>query len=116
MITKIFKIPTYDCKLQLVISDDARETINKLHKKHNIKMIYKDPLEGMMFTVAMDVYHLIIDKSYVTYNTINHESFHATMAITADRNIFEEESRAWLAGWIGQQIYKFLESRNIKIN
>jgi hypothetical protein len=110
-ISKIIKLPLYDCKVKLIITEDALDTVNKLHKKYKIERSDNDYIAGMMFSANMDLYVIVIDFKFLTYNTLQHEQFHAVMSITADRNIFEEEQRAWLSGYLAQEIYNWLNKK-----
>lgn len=114
-LTKTINLSIYDCKVQLIITSDARKTINKLYKKHNTDMVYEHYIAGMMFTVSMNKYMIIIDENHLTYNTITHETLHCSLAITADRNIFQEENQCWLLGLLCQDIFTFLKDKKIEI-
>lgn len=113
-LTKTFTDKHNDCKIQFIIGN-ATNIVNRLYKKYNTGMIYKEFIGGYMLTVSMNCYHIIIDSNHISYNVINHELFHAVMAITTDRNVFEEESRALLMGTISDCIYHFLKEKHIKI-
>lgn len=114
-LSKTIPVPIYSTKVRFIVTGDAKKTVNSFHKKHNIHHKYEDCIEGLMFTVGMDIYNIIIDSNYLSHNTIQHETFHAVMAITADRNIFEEEQRAWLMGYLGQEIQNFLKSKKVSL-
>ena len=112
---KIIPIKLYDTKLKFIISNDARKTINRIYKKHKTGMVYKDYIAGMFLTLSMNTYYIIIDNRHLDHNTIQHEQFHCVMEITFDRCVYEEEQRAWLMGFIGQEIYNFIKEKGIKV-
>lgn len=112
---KICKIDKYACELHILLCDNAKSAINRIYRYHKCNDKYKDEIEGMMLTLSMDRYYFIIDNRYITNNTILHELYHLTQAMTADRNIFEEESRAWTQGYLGDVIYSFLKEKNINL-
>lgn len=113
---KSIKIKIYDTTVCFIVCEDAQKKVNQLYKKYNTGMKFNEYLEGLMFTVSMNRYYLVVGEAHLTHNTILHELFHTVKAIAFDRNISEEESLAWIQGFIGEQIYKFLESKNIKIS
>lgn len=113
--TKTFPIVIYDTKVQFIVTKNAKKYVNNLYKNHNIKDVYKSDIAGVMFTMDMNIYRIIVDQKFLSYNTIIHELFHCIMAITYDRVITDEEARAWLIGDLGEKIFKFLESKNIKL-
>jgi hypothetical protein len=112
---KVHKIDIYDTTLHIICTPDARKKANSIFKKHNTGMVYKHYIEGIMITFSMNNYYFIIDARHVSYNTICHELYHLTQAITADRDIHEEESRAWCQGYIGNEIFKFMKESDIEI-
>lgn len=112
---KTISIPLYDTKVKLIITPDILKVVNNFYKKHNTNFRYTDSIAGMMLTMSMDEYTILISTDFLTYNTIMHELFHCVMAITADRNNFEEENRAWVQGFIAQEIFNFIKNKGIKI-
>ncbi len=115
-ITKTFKHKMYDCDVQLIVTSNILKVVNNLYKKFNTGMKYTDYIAGLMLSVSMNKYYIIINSEFLTYNIINHELFHAVMSITSDRTVYEEESRALLMGTLSEDIYTFLKTKNIKIN
>ena len=109
------KIPTLHCQLVIVVTDDVNAEVNRVYKKYKSPMRLDDPVEGVFFSIDIDRYYLVIERKYLTYNTIAHEVFHATIRITKDRGIKEEESQAWLCGYLNAVIHKFLHKKNFVI-
>jgi hypothetical protein len=70
--------------------------------------------EGITITITGKLYVVMIDWKYLSHNTIAHELYHVTRRITDDRDISDEESVAWLAGYLSQEFYKFLGSSKVK--
>lgn len=112
---KTFKIPLYDCKVQFIVSKSATKTVNRLYKKYNTGMTYNTSIAGFMLTVSMNVYYVIIDEAFLNMNSLVHEVFHCATAIAEDRAIQNEESKAWIAGLIAQEISDFLNLKKVKI-
>ena len=113
--TTTVKFPTYSCKLVITVVDNVKQAVEKLYKKYQIKEEFGDEAEGALVMPNMETYYLLLDKNYLTHNTIAHEIFHAAVRITEDREITDEEAQAWMAGHITEIIYKFLERKKLTI-
>jgi hypothetical protein len=114
-ISVTFDIPLYAAKVHFTVARDARKVINRIFRKHNTNQVYKDTVAGMMITFSMDLYHIVIDENHLTYNTVVHELYHAATQLMRDRNIFEEESSAWTAGFIAERVFGYLKSKEIEV-
>lgn len=116
MITRTtIKLPTYSCILTFVVTDNLEKFVKTLYKKYNIIDLIEDSSEGILLTPDIDKHYLVISSEYLTHNTIAHEIFHAAVRVTEDRGIVDEEAQAWLAGHIAGSVYKFLESKKLKV-
>jgi hypothetical protein len=114
-VTTTVKFPTYSCKLVIMVVDNVRIEADKLYKKYKINDEFGDEAEGALVMPNIETYHLILDKSYLTHNTIAHEIFHAAVRITEDRGITDEEAQAWMAGHITETLYKFLDKKKLQV-
>jgi hypothetical protein len=112
--TKI-KLPTYGCELIFIITDQIKADSNMIFKKCNMKVEEDGENEGILITQDIDRYFLLIDLKYLSHNTIAHEIYHATVRVTEDRGISDEEAQAWLCGHLSGVIYKFLEKKKLDI-
>jgi hypothetical protein len=112
---KSIKIPMYNCSVQIIITDDLIKTVNGLYKKYKIDDVFTDSAEGCFLTTDIDLYILCLDTKYITHNTIAHEIFHAVTKLTIDRDINDNENQAWLCGWLTEQIYKFIEKKQLTV-
>lgn len=113
--TTTVKFPTYSCKLIISVVNNVRIEAEKLYKKYRINDEFEDEAEGALVMPDMETYYLLLDKSYITHNTIAHEIFHAAVRITEDRGITDEEAQAWMAGHITETLYKFLEKKKLQV-
>jgi hypothetical protein len=111
----IHHLDIYDCDLHIICTPDARRKVNAIYKKHNTGMVYKHYIAGMSLTLSMNTYYFIVNNNHVSYNTVCHELFHLACAITSDRDIHEEEARAWVQGLVANEIFKFLHQNGIEI-
>lgn len=116
-IIRKLSINTYDCTILYVITDDMMKTEKYLIKKYDGDPacgVDASEAEGITITITGKLYVVMIDWRYLNHNTIAHELYHATRRITEDRDINDEESVAWLAGYLSQEFYKFLGSSKAK--
>lgn len=112
---KSFKLSTYACVVEIIITTKLTEEVNKIYKKNKFEDIFSDDAEGVVVTIEFDKYYIIFDLKYLSHNTIAHEVYHAAVRITEDRNISDEEAQAWLAGHLTEEVYKFLEKKKLNI-
>lgn len=113
--TTTVKFPTYGCKLVIIVVDNVKNEVEKLYKKYKILEKFEDEAEGALVMPSMETYYLLLDKSFITHNTIAHEIFHAAVRITEDRAITDEEAQAWMAGHITESLYKFLDKKKLQV-
>lgn len=113
---KKIKVDQYSCELIVIISDNIKDDTNKILKKAKSKTIIDYEIEGILLFHDIDKYHLLLSSQHLSHNTIAHEIYHAVVRITEDREISDEETQAWLMGYLTEQIYLFLNTKNVKIN
>jgi hypothetical protein len=113
MKTKL-NISIYECTVHLWIVPTTKDvclTAQKILKKHKINEKVEDAAWGYMIPAFNNYYILLSQSSLKDYNTFMHETIHCIDAILEDRNINDDEARAYLAGYIGNH---FLKQLNIK--
>jgi hypothetical protein len=108
-------IDPLSCKLHFIVTDQLVLEMNKLYKKHRGGEKFDSDVEGCVFAPSLSDIYLVIDKNYVTHNTISHELFHVVNIIQKDREIMDEESGAWLVGYASEFVYRFLKKKKIDI-
>lgn len=109
------KIHPFSCKVHFIVTDEVREEMNKLYKKHKGGEKFEADVEGCVFSPMLHDVYILIDIKYLTHNTIGHEIFHAVNTIQRDREITDEESGAWLIGYVSEFVYKFLKKKKIEV-
>jgi hypothetical protein len=114
-VVKDIKIPMYNCSVQIIITDDLIKIVNSVYKKYKIDDIFSDSAEGCFITTDIDMYILCLDIRYLTHNTLAHEIFHAVTKLTVDRDINDNEHQAWLCGWLTEQVYKFIDKKQLTV-
>lgn len=117
-IIKTVKVNTYACDIIFVITDEMAKTEKYLQNKYakgtTIPGTAAEDAEGITITVHGRLYITMIDVKHLNHNTIAHELYHATRRITEDRDITDEESSAWLMGFLSEEFYKFLSSDKVR--
>lgn len=112
---KKLRLSNYNCNVNITITDELKKRVNALYKRYKTKDEFVGEAEGIMMTIDIDNYFLIFDYQYLTHNTIAHEVYHCVVRITEDREIIDEESQAWLCGYLTEVIYNFINKNEIKM-
>jgi len=113
--SKKIKLATYNCNIVIIITDNLTAEVNSIYKKLNSKEVFQGEAEGVLLTLDIDNYYLVYDIGYLSHNTIAHEIYHAVVKVTEDRDIVDEESQAWLCGYLAEEVYKYIQKNNFKI-
>lgn len=117
-VVKKIKVNTYNCSVLFVVTNEMGKSEKHLQKKYAkgtlIPGTAAEEAEGITITVDGSLYITMIDVKFLNHNTIAHELYHATRRITEDRDITDEESSAWLMGFLSQEFYAFLASERVK--
>lgn len=114
MVQHKISVGVYSCTVYVVITEDLTAFAKELNNIYEGAALM-DGSEGFMFTPDMKIYYVVFDEQYLSHNTIAHELFHLTCAICEDRDVVEEEARAWLSGFLSENIYKFIEKKKLVI-
>ncbi len=112
---KKIKLSTYSCELGIAVVDSVTKEADKLYKKYKVNDTFGPEAEGAVVMIGMQKYFLLLHKDYLTHNTIAHEVFHATVRITVDRDVTDEEAQAWLAGYITGLVYEYLDKKKLQV-
>lgn len=117
---KIIEVPLYKGKLVIVITNDS-DKLNKIVSDHDVDSeIYAHSFYGGLnghqaFVMALNFNHSF---SKITHGTITHEAIHIAHYIADYRGFiadFEnDEPITYLAGWIANEVYKFIDKHNFK--
>lgn len=113
--TKTFNLDIYNCKIVMIITDDTIEEEHKLRQKYEGTNGDDEDTDGFCLNFSNATYHIIFKHEAISHNLIAHECLHLTKAITEDRHIEDEESQAWLMGYVCSLIYEALDKEKIKI-
>jgi hypothetical protein len=108
----------YSCSILFVVTDEMGKSEKYLQKKYAKGTLVPgtpaSEAEGITITVDGSLYIVMIDTKFLNHNTIGHELFHATKRMAEDREITDEETCAWLMGFLCQEFYKFIGSEKVK--
>jgi DNA-binding transcriptional regulator YbjK len=113
--SKVINLTMYGCKVHFIISNQMNKLVASLYKKHNVPMIEDLAAEGVLLCFEGTNYYIIIDADDLSHNTIAHEVYHATVKVTEDREINDEETQAWLCGHLAQNVYEFVDKKKLTI-
>jgi hypothetical protein len=114
-IKKEIKLPTYNCSIELILTDNIQRVANSIYQKNNLKDRLDYEVEGVVLTLDIDRYYLIFSPQYLSHNTIAHEIYHCVVRVTEERDVVDEEAQAWLSGHITSEVYKFFSKKGIKV-
>lgn len=109
------KLDTYNCLVTFIVTDNLYGVLKSIYTKHKINEEIDADAEGLVVTADISTYYLVVDRQFITHNTLAHEIFHVVIKMTESRDIFDEEAQAWIAGHIAGGIYKCLEKKGIKV-
>jgi hypothetical protein len=110
-IQKRINVNTFSCDVYFIVSDDIYKVEKFLHKKYGGDIPKDDdPAEGFTLTINSGNYAMVLDYRFMTHNLIGHEIYHVAHRITDDRDIEDEETKAWLNGYLHEEFYKFIHT------
>lgn len=113
---KSFSLPQYKCHVRFFVVENIPKKVARLEKKHTRKVIDYDKADsgGLHFAFDIHEYFIILRSDCVSSYYITHELIHFIEAMQHDRGIGEEE-RAYLMGYLTEEIQLFLKSKKVKL-
>lgn len=114
-VTRKVKLATYNCVVHIIITDALNQEVNRIYKKHKSTEEFNDEAEGVVVTLTIENYYLILSTQYLTHNTVAHETYHIAVKVTEDRGITNEEAQAWLCGQVTAEVYKLIQNKKLII-
>ena len=114
-LSKTFKIPMYFSKINFRIVDNVKESIIKIYNSNNIEKENFGEYRGIVFNFDIDKFYILLAKEHLTHGLIAHEIQHVIFDLCEINSLKETEAQTFLAEYIHTEIYKFLNSKNIKI-
>lgn len=115
-IQKKINVNTFSCHVIFIVSDNINKVEELLHKRYGgEKPKADDPAEGYTLTVNSTLYVMVLDYRFMTNNLIGHEIYHVTHRICDDRDINDEETMAWLNGYLHEEFYKFISTLKFRV-
>lgn len=105
---KKIKLDVYSCNAHFILAEKFDKVCASIYKKSNEKYDEEvDSAEGTVICFDMNNYYLVINKKYLSYNTISHEIYHLVREILKDRGIEDDEAGAWMCGMFTEVAMKF---------
>ncbi len=112
----------YNITVKVILTESIQFTFNELVKEDN-SIVEFDCRDAKAVYVPSNKQpnkiYLLIDKDSVNTDTIYHETFHIVCRCMEIRDIiFDNENHeafAYVAGYIGSEIHRFLSRNKIKI-
>lgn len=116
---KKISIKAFGCDVLLMLTDRLHLVEKQIHKKYKTmeKPCEDGEAEGVTISVGFDLYVMILDMKHISYNLVGHEVFHVVHRITQDREISDEETMAWLTGYLCEEVHGFINrSVGVSVN
>ena len=106
----------YDSYLKFIICPDMGKEFKRISKsKKDLNVSFSGDAGGLAFSYDIHEYYILLRNDCVAHSFISHEVLHIVERMAKDRGIRDEESRAYLCGFITKLIYLFLDNKKIKI-
>ena len=121
MASKIFKrkipVSIYSRYANLCVVKNMEDMQAQLDKKCNgmIDVLDADGVVFELFSSKGHEYYIVLVEEQLSHNLIAHEVFHLAVKMTSDIEIKDEESTAWLIGYLTEEVYRVLKSKNYNI-
>lgn len=114
--TKV-KVPIYNTHANLCVVKEMEDMQYYLDKKvqGTIDVLGADGCVFDIYTTNGMEYYIVFVESRLSHNLVAHEIYHLGVKITTDVNIIDEESTAWLIGFLTENVYKVLQKKEFKI-
>lgn len=111
---KKISIKAFGCSVLLILTDRLHLAEKHVHKKYKTseKPCEDGEAEGVTISVGFDLYVMILDMKHISYNLVGHEVCHVVQRITNDRDITDEETMAWLTGYLCEEVHTFINKAN----
>lgn len=116
IIRSSFKVAVYEAKVTLYVVDSMEEMQERFNKKGLQGFVDVTDTEGFVIRYDDSGYTVVLQKDNISHNVIAHELFHLAKMMCTDINIEDEESQAWLNGYVTECVYKILKKKNITVN
>ena len=108
-----FFVDVYDCTVYVIVCRNVKRSLDWYAKK-NGESFKTYQAEGYIYSPSEHIgeYYMFLECNSLTANTKNHEKSHLVEYILKDRDIKNTgETRAYLDGYISEQIDKILKKR-----
>jgi hypothetical protein len=106
---KKISIKAFECVVLLMITDNVSKAEAYIHKKYKTEeeATEEGDANGLTIGVNFNLCVIILDHKTLSYNLVGHEVCHAVQNIVKDRDITDEETMAWLTGYLCEEVHTF---------
>lgn len=117
MFKKSIEIKLYDARIIMYVVTDFSILKNYLKKKYKLPSVDFDDIDGVVFNETDYSRHISVAflEKTLSHNLIAHEVYHITQLLLSLTNINDEETGAWLQGYISENIYKVINKKGFTI-
>jgi hypothetical protein len=113
---KSIPVKMYDSDLKFIICEDMGKEFNRIAKrKKDLNVSFSGDAGGLAFSYSIHEYYVLLRADSVAHSYIAHEVLHIVERMTKDRGIRDEESRAYLCGFLTKMVYESLHKAKIKV-
>lgn len=115
---KTFDLKMYESDLKFIICPNMQQEFDRIAKKKagsSFNVSFSGDAGGLAFSADIHEYYIILRDDAIAHSFIAHEILHIVERITRDRGIRDEESRAYLCGYITKLVYQYLAKKKVKI-
>ena len=107
------KIDLYWCSVIFIITDNVPKYEKVLFSKYKPIGEPIGDVRGLFLSFDNHEYYVIINRNYLDHNTIGHELKHCMQQLCLDRGIKDDESQAWIMGYLQEKFYEMMRDKNI---
>lgn len=107
---KKITIKAFECSVLLILTDKIHKALASVYKKYKTsgETVGEGEADGLTISVNFNLYVVILDINSVSYNLVGHEVCHAVQRIADDREITDDETMAWLTGYLCEEVHTFI--------
>jgi hypothetical protein len=116
---RTIRIPLYECRVHFVVVATNREVCNYtdgICNKYGIHVERDgdDESHGEVVNILPNYWMILSEASVKSNNTILHELWHVVDKIGLDNGVKDSEALAYLQGYIGERLMKFIDGYKAK--
>ncbi len=115
MIKAKIKIEMLESSIIITFPKNMEEFNLYRKKKYKDTEDYTDA-EGVVVSGIPGETYIVLSQDKLSHNLIGHELHHLTEKIARECMILEEETKAWISGYVAEHIYKTIIKKKLKLH